>query len=77
MVTLEPCPMCYGAALQAHLGRVVYGARNHRDGALGGVCDLWGQGWKRRPEVRGGVLAKACGERLTHFFATRREGGVN
>ena len=70
--TLEPCQVCFGAVLQAHVGRVVFGARNHRDGALGGVSDLWGQGWKRRPEVRGGVLARACGERLTRFFARRR-----
>ena len=73
VVTLEPCPMCYGAALQAHVGRIVFGARNHRDGALGGVADLWGLGWKRRPEVRGGVLARVCGERLSRFFARRRE----
>jgi len=74
VVTLEPCPMCFGAALQTHVGRIVFGARNRRDGALGGVSDLWVQGWKRRPEVRGGVLAKACGERLTRFFAGRRGG---
>jgi len=76
VVTLEPCVMCYGAVLQAHVGRVVYGARNRRDGALGGVRDLWGMGWKRRPEVRGGVLARACGALLTAFFDGRRREGT-
>lgn len=74
VVTLEPCPMCFGAVLQTHVGRVVFGARNRRDGALGGVRDLWGLGWKRRPEVRGGVLARECGALLTSFFAERRAG---
>ncbi|HZW27665.1 MAG TPA: tRNA lysidine(34) synthetase TilS, partial [Trueperaceae bacterium] len=39
-VTLEPCPMCWGAVLQTRLARVVYGATNRREGALGGVMDL-------------------------------------
>ena len=54
-VTLEPCPMCFGAALQAHLGRLVYGAENRLEGALGSVTDLrarpleaWAGGARRR-----------------------------
>lgn len=74
-VTLEPCPMCFGAALQAHLGRVVYGASNRREGALGGVTDLREAAWKRQPEVRGGVLAREAGELLRGFFAARRGTG--
>lgn len=72
-VTLEPCPMCLGAVLQTRIGRVVYGADNHREGALGGVLDLMAGDWKRRPEVRGGVLARRAGDLLSTFFASRRD----
>jgi tRNA(Ile)-lysidine synthase len=72
VVTLEPCPMCFGALLAAHVGRVVYGAPNLREGALGGVADLASEGWKRRIEVRGGVRAREAGGLLTAFFAARR-----
>lgn len=74
VVTLEPCPMCLGAVFQAHVGRVVYGADNRRDGALGGVVDLRAGDWKRPVEVRGGVLAREAGELLARFFAARRSG---
>jgi len=73
-VTLEPCPMCLGAALQAHVGRVVFGADNVREGALGGAIDLRGGDWKRRIDVRGGVLAREAGALLSRFFAARRSG---
>jgi tRNA(Ile)-lysidine synthetase-like protein len=72
VVTLEPCPMCFGAVLAAHVARVVYGAENRRDGALGGVADLSGERWKRRPEVRGGVRAREAEALLSDFFAARR-----
>lgn len=71
-VTLEPCPMCLGAVLQSHVGRVVYGAENHRDGALGGVTDLTAAGWKRTVDVRGGVRAGESSRILTAFFDARR-----
>ena len=73
-VTLEPCPMCFGAALQAHLPRLVYGAPNHREGALGSVMDLRAAPWKRKVEVRSGVLAGEGSELLRGFFRTRRAG---
>ncbi len=72
VVTLEPCPMCFGAVLSAHVGRVVYGAPNLREGALGGVIDLSREGWKRRVEVRGGVRAREAAGLLAGFFANRR-----
>ena len=71
-VTLEPCPMCWGAVLQTRVARVVYGARNHREGALGGVMDLRHGAWKRRPAVVPGVLASEAGDLLSAFFAARR-----
>lgn len=73
VVTLEPCPMCLGAVLQTHLTRVVYGADNLREGALGSVVDLRAGGWKRAPEVVGGVLAGESAGLLRSFFARRRD----
>ncbi|MFU8887002.1 MAG: tRNA lysidine(34) synthetase TilS [Trueperaceae bacterium] len=72
VVTLEPCPMCFGALLSAHVARVVYGAPNLREGALGGVADLGGERWKRRFEVRGGVRARESAALLASFFGERR-----
>ncbi len=72
VVTLEPCPMCFGAVLSAHVARVVFGAPNLREGALGGVADLGGERWKRRVEVRGGVRARESAALLASFFAERR-----
>ncbi|MFO8148908.1 MAG: tRNA lysidine(34) synthetase TilS [Trueperaceae bacterium] len=72
VVTLEPCPMCFGAILSAHVARVVYGAPNLREGALGGVADLGGERWKRRVEVRGGVRARESAALLASFFGERR-----
>ena len=71
-VTLEPCPMCFGAALQAHLPRLVYGAPNNREGALGGVSDLRQATWKRSLEVRSGVLAREASTLLSTFFRDKR-----
>ncbi len=71
-VTLEPCPMCLGAALTAHLSRIVYGAVNSRNGALGGVADLLEHSWKRGLAVRSGVLARDAERLLQDFFAARR-----
>jgi tRNA(Ile)-lysidine synthase len=71
-VTLEPCPMCFGTILQAHVSKVVYGARNARDGALGSVMDMQDAQWKRKVEIKSGVLAKECGKLLTKFFEKKR-----
>ena len=54
-VTLEPCPMCFGACLQSHLQRVVFGARNNREGCLGTVADLNRLPWKRSLNIQGGI----------------------
>lgn len=71
-VTLEPCAMCFGAMLQAHVPRLVYAAANHREGALGSVVDLNQFAWKREIAVLDGVLAKPCKELLSQFFADKR-----
>ncbi len=73
-VTLEPCAMCAGAIQQARIARVVYGAPDPKTGACGSVVDLFADSrLNHHASVRGGVLAKDCGEMLAAFFAERRE----
>ena len=72
-VTLEPCPMCAGALVNARIGRVFYGADDPKAGACGSVLDIPAtpQLNHRYPVTRG-ILAGACGAILTRFFRTRR-----
>lgn len=72
-VTLEPCPMCAGALLQARVSRLVFGAPDPRTGACGSVVDLLRDNrWNHRIEVVGGILAEQCSTLLRVFFAARR-----
>lgn len=71
-VTLEPCPMCAGAILNARIPRVVYGARDSKSGACGSVCSLFSMGFNHHPQVEAGVLEEACGEILQKFFQQLR-----
>lgn len=72
-VTLEPCPMCAGALLQARVSRVVFGAPDPRTGACGSVVDLLRDNrWNHRIDVVGGVLAGQSAALLRAFFAARR-----
>lgn len=72
-VTLEPCAMCCGAMQHARLARVVYGASDPKTGACGSVVDLMAEPrLNHHAVVEGGVLAEACGMRLSRFFAERR-----
>lgn len=72
-VTLEPCPMCAGAIMQARLGRLVYGADDPKAGGCGSVLDITGcPQLNHRVEIRTGVLAEECGEILREFFRMRR-----
>ncbi|GAA3994817.1 tRNA lysidine(34) synthetase TilS [Deinococcus rubellus] len=71
-VTLEPCPMCLGAALEARLGRLVYGASNPRAGALGGVSDLLAHAWGHPLSVTPGVRAAQAARLLKAAFAEFR-----
>lgn len=71
-VTLEPCPMCAGALIAARVGRVVFGAKDPRAGALGSLLDLTAYPLEARPEVMGGVLEAECLAPLRAFFAAKR-----
>jgi tRNA(adenine34) deaminase len=75
-VTLEPCPMCAGAIVQARLPMVVYGCTDPKAGA----CDTLYQittdpRLNHRARVVSGVLAERCAEMLSEFFAARRREG--
>ena len=72
-VTLEPCPMCAGAMVQARIDRCVYGARDPKKGADGSVYDvLRNPANNHAVSVTEGVLAADCGVVLSEFFAARR-----
>lgn len=72
-VTLEPCPMCAGAAWLARVDRVVFGAWNEEYGAAGSLWDvLRDVRLPRTTEVVGGVLETECAAVLKSFFASRR-----
>ena len=73
-VTLEPCPMCAGAIVEARIPLVVFGAGDPRSGAAGSVMDVLGTvELNHRPEVIRGVLREECGEVLKRFFRERRQ----
>ncbi len=77
-VTLEPCPMCAGAIIQARVSRVIYGASDDRWGAAGSVFDVLGsQVLNHRPECEGGLLAERCAHLLREFFKTKRQTDPN
>ncbi|MEH0577273.1 MULTISPECIES: nucleoside deaminase [Streptomyces] len=72
VVTLEPCTMCAGAAVQSRVDRVVYGARDDKAGAVGSLWDVVrDRRLNHRPEVVEGVLAQECAGLLTDFFRDR------
>ena len=73
IVTLEPCPMCAGAATAARLARVVWGAPNRDAGALGSLYHFGTDPRLNHEfEVSQGVRAEECVRLLTNFFAKRR-----
>ena len=72
-VTLEPCPMCAGAILNARIRQVWYGARDAAMGACGGVVNLFMEEFPNRPALVGGILEEECRQVLADFFAALRE----
>jgi len=73
VVTLEPCPMCAGAAVNARVARVVFGAYDAKAGAAATLYNVLADPrLNHQAEVRGGVMAAECGAMLSDFFAERR-----
>lgn len=73
-VTLEPCPMCAGAIMNARLKRVVYGAFDDKNGACSSVVNLFEERFTHIPFVRSRILMQECGNILTEFFRELRNG---
>lgn len=73
-VTLEPCPMCTGAIINARIPTVVYGARDDAKGACGSVIDLFSERFGHRPAVFPGVCSEECAGLLKSFFKDKRNG---
>ena len=71
-VTLEPCPMCAGAIVNARIPRVVYGASDSKCGACGSVCDLFSMAFNHHPQVEKGIREAECTQLLTQFFQDLR-----
>ena len=71
-VTLEPCPMCAGAIINARIPRVVYGASDSKCGVCGSVCDLFSMEFNHHPKVEKGVMEAECAALLTEFFQKLR-----
>ena len=71
-VTLEPCPMCAGAIVNARIPRVVYGASDAKCGACGSVCDLFSMNFNHHPEVTKGIREEEAAALLTEFFQNLR-----
>ena len=72
-VTLEPCPMCAGAILNARPESVVFGASDPVFGACGGVMNLFEEAFGVRIRLYGGVLAAECAGLLQEFFSDLRK----
>ena len=72
-VTLEPCPMCAGAIINARLPRVVYGAKEPTNGCCGSAVDLFMLPCSQKPEIVPGVLEEECSAMLRAFFRRLRE----
>ena len=71
-VTLEPCPMCGGAIVNARIPRVVFGAYDRRAGVFGSAIDFNALQFNHRPAVTGGVLAEEAAAILTDYFRRKR-----
>lgn len=67
-VTLEPCPMCAGAIMNARLKRIVYGAFDEKGGACSSVIELYEHNFGYKPMVRSRILEGECASLLSDFF---------
>ena len=71
-VTLEPCPMCAGAIINARIAEVRYGAREEKSGCCGSVLNLFEERFNHHPRIYGDLLREDCQAVLTDFFGSLR-----
>ena len=71
-VTLEPCPMCAGAIVNARIPRVVFGASDAKCGGCGSVCDIFSMGFNHHPQVEKGIREEESSALLSEFFQNLR-----
>lgn len=71
-VTLEPCPMCAGAAMNARISEIIFGAYDPQKGALGSVTNLYSFDFPNKPQIYGGIKEKESVSILQEFFKKRR-----
>lgn len=73
-VTLEPCPMCAGAIVQARIPRVVIGCMNPKAGCAGSVLNLLGEkGFNHQAETERGIMGEECSQMMKDFFKELRK----
>lgn len=72
-VTLEPCPMCAGAIINARIKTVYYGAKDLKAGSFGSIVNFNDIPYNHKPEIISGVMAEECSALLTDFFKNLRE----
>ncbi|MEE1318213.1 MAG: nucleoside deaminase [Ruminococcus sp.] len=71
-VTLEPCPMCAGAIINAHIPEVYFGAYDFKNGSCGTITNLFEMPYNFKPNCTGGIMEKECSELLKSFFKKLR-----
>ena len=72
-VTLEPCPMCAGAIINAHIPKVYFGAYDFKNGSCGTITNLFEMPYNFKPEYEGGILEENCAGILKDFFKKLRD----
>lgn len=71
-VTLEPCPMCAGAIINARIPRVVFGAKDEKSGSCGSIINLFDLPYNHKPVLESGILGDECSCLLSDFFKKLR-----
>ncbi|MBQ5928763.1 MAG: nucleoside deaminase [Oscillibacter sp.] len=71
-VTLEPCPMCAGAIINARIPKVIYGASDAKCGAVRSVCSMFSMEFNHHPQVECGIREAECAQLLSDFFQKLR-----
>lgn len=72
-VTLEPCPMCSGAIINARIDRVIFGAYDEKSGAVCSVQEMFALPYNHKPRVTSGLLEEPCARILQQFFMRLRD----